>query len=64
MVDEGIQSDGISRAEEDSIAPSRRSTPKLQSRVTPRRCEAEAVQPESGPVQLGGSLAWKRPSPA
>ena len=51
-------------AEDHCIAPGRRSTSKLQSRVTPQRCEAEAVQLRSGPVQCGSSLAWKRPRPA
>jgi len=49
-------------AEDHCIAPGRRSTSKLQSRVTPQRCEAEAVQLRSGPVQPGSSLAWKRSS--
>ena len=44
-------SDGVSRAEDYSVAPNRRSTPKIHIRVTLRRCEAKAVQPESGPVQ-------------
>ena len=47
---DSLRSDGVFGVEDHSLALSRRSTPKLLSRVTPQRCEAEAVQPRSGPV--------------
>jgi len=49
--------------EDHSVAPSQRSTPKSQSRVTHRKCLAEAIQTRSDPVQPGSGLVLKRPTP-